>query len=83
VAAAAPHESLVRWAALAHSIMESTMITIQPLLQLDTSDLGRIVATYVSEGIYAVTYYDTPTDTSFELHYITLPEPTVRTYEHF
>jgi ribosomal protein S18 acetylase RimI-like enzyme len=59
------------------------MITIRPLSRLDSIDFGRIVATYVSEGIYAVTYRDSPTETSFELHYITLPQPAVRTYEHF
>jgi ribosomal protein S18 acetylase RimI-like enzyme len=59
------------------------MITIQPLLRLDTTDLVRIVTTYVSEGIYRVSYHDSPTDTSIDLHYVTLPEPSVRTYDHF
>lgn len=59
------------------------MITIQPLAQLDTTDLVRIVTPYVSEGAYVVRYRDSPTDTSFELHYVTLPEPSVRKYEHF
>jgi len=59
------------------------MITIQPLIRLDTTDLRRIVTTYVSEGLYVVSYRDTATDTSFELHYVTLPEPAVRMYDHF
>jgi ribosomal protein S18 acetylase RimI-like enzyme len=59
------------------------MITIQPLIRLDTTDLTRIVTTYVSEGIYVVSYRDSPTDTSIALHYVTLPEPSVRKYDHF
>jgi ribosomal protein S18 acetylase RimI-like enzyme len=59
------------------------MITIQPLIRLDTTDLTRIVTTYVSEGIYHVSYCDSPTDTSIGLHYVTLPEPSIRKYDHF
>jgi len=59
------------------------MITIQPLTRLDSTDITRIVTTYVSEGIYVVSYRDSPTNTSFELQYLSLPEPSVRTYQHF
>jgi ribosomal protein S18 acetylase RimI-like enzyme len=59
------------------------MITIQPLLRLDNIDLERIVTTYVSEGVYVVSYHDSPTGTSFELRYVTLPEPSVRKYNQF
>jgi ribosomal protein S18 acetylase RimI-like enzyme len=65
------------------AILEPGMITIQPLVQLDTADLKRVVTTYLSEGVYIVRYRDSPTDTAFELHYVTLPEPAVKTYEHF
>jgi ribosomal protein S18 acetylase RimI-like enzyme len=59
------------------------MITIQPLVRLDSTDLMRIVTTYVSEGVYRVSYRDSPTDTSFELHYVALSVPSTRTYDHF
>ncbi len=59
------------------------MIAIQPLVSLDTSDIQRIVAPYVSAGVYRVTYHDSPTDTSFALHYQLLPEQVLRTYHHF
>ena len=58
------------------------MITIQPLLQLDATDIAQLT-TYVSEGRYVVSYADTPTDTLICLHYIALPEPSIRTYDHF
>jgi ribosomal protein S18 acetylase RimI-like enzyme len=59
------------------------MILIQPLIRLDEKDLTPSMTTYVSEGIYAVSYRDSPTDTSIDLHYVTLPEPAVRNYDHF
>ena len=59
------------------------MITIQPLVRLDITDLMRIVTTYDSEGLYVVSYRDTATNTSFELHYVSLAEPAVRRYDHF
>jgi ribosomal protein S18 acetylase RimI-like enzyme len=59
------------------------MITIQPLARLDATDLMRIVTAYVSEGVYVVSYRDSLTDTSFELHYVLLPEPSVGKYDHF
>ena len=59
------------------------MITIQPLTRLDDTDITRIVTAYASEGVYAVSYRDSPTDTSIELHYVTLPEPSIRRYQHF
>ena len=58
------------------------MIAIHPLTRLDKTDLAPIMTTYVSEGIYAVSYRDSPTDTSIDLHYVTLPEPAVRSYDH-
>src|SRR5215212_9556169 len=65
------------------AILEPGMITIQPLVRLDTADHNRVVTTYLSEGVYIVRYRDSPTDTAFELHYVTLPEPAVKTYDHF
>ena len=59
------------------------MITIQPLIRLDETDLTRIVTTYVCEGVYRVNYRDSARDTSIDLHYVTLPEPSVRKYDHF
>ncbi|MEZ4862845.1 MAG: GNAT family N-acetyltransferase [Caldilineaceae bacterium] len=59
------------------------MITIQPLARVDSADLERIVTPYISEGAYVVRYRDSPTATSFELHYVLLPEPSTRKYEHF
>jgi len=59
------------------------MITVQPLIHLDSTDISRIVTPYVSEGVYVVHYRDSPTDTSFELQYVTLPEPSTRNYDHF
>ena len=58
------------------------MITIQPLLHLDATDITHLTM-YVSEGRYVVSYHDTPTDTSICLHYVALPEPSVRNYDHF
>ncbi len=63
--------------------LERGMITIQPLTRLEATDLMRIMTTYISEGRYVVSYRDTATDTSFELHYVTLPEPAVRRYDPF
>ena len=57
------------------------MITIQPLTRLEATDFIRIMTTYISEGRFVVSYRDTATDTSFELHYVTLPEPAVRRYD--
>ena len=59
------------------------MIAIQPLIRLDPADLTRIVTAYVSEGIYRVSYGDSPTDTSIDLRYVTLPKPSIRKYDHF
>jgi ribosomal protein S18 acetylase RimI-like enzyme len=59
------------------------MITIQPLIHLETADLRRIVTTYISEGVYIVSHRDSPTDVSFELHYVALSQPSQRTYDQF
>ncbi len=59
------------------------MITVQPLMRLDNSDHTRIVTTYISEGLYIVSYRDSLTDTSIALHYVALPKPSVKKYDHF
>jgi ribosomal protein S18 acetylase RimI-like enzyme len=68
---------------LGGATLEHEMIIIQPLVRLDIADLAPVITTYVSEGVYRVNYRDSPTDTSIDLHYVTLPEPAVRKYDHF
>jgi len=62
---------------------ENIMISVQPLIHLDATDIKRIASGYTAGGRYIVTYTDSAHSTAFNLQYVTRKEPYVKRYDHF
>ena len=57
------------------------MISIQPLTQLDPTDLKRVRRGYTSHGIYVVTYTESASGTAINLQFVTLKEPYIKRFD--
>jgi ribosomal protein S18 acetylase RimI-like enzyme len=62
---------------------ENVMISVQPLICLDSTDIKRIASGYIADDTYIVTYTDSAHSTAFNLQYVTRKEPYVKRYDHF
>src|SRR4051812_34833463 len=62
---------------------ENVMISVQPLIRLDSIDIKRIASGYTADGMYIVTYTDSVRSTAFNLQYVTRKEPYVKRYDHY
>jgi ribosomal protein S18 acetylase RimI-like enzyme len=59
------------------------MIEILSLTKIDSIDLQRVASGYSSDGKYVVTYYDSESHASFDLQLVSLPEPYIKSFDHY